>query len=192
MSENASGRHSNLTLWIIFAVCVAPFLGSFVAYLYWKPAGQVNYGELLQVAPLPEALLKLADGRAFSLAELKGRWVLVSVDSGACDEYCRKKLYFMRQVRLTQGKDMQRVERLWLITDGEPVPPDVAQGVEGTWLARAGASGLPGALPAERRPADHIYLLDPLGNVVLRYPRDPDPSRMKKDLTRLLKTSRVG
>jgi cytochrome oxidase Cu insertion factor (SCO1/SenC/PrrC family) len=180
MSENDSGSRSNFTLWLILAVCVAPFAGSFIAYHFWKPAGQVNYGTLLEPAPLPAAPLALADGRAFGLADLKGRWVLVTLDAGACDEYCRKKLWVMRQVRLTQGKDMQRVERLWLVTDAAPV------------VARAGAGGLAAAFPADGRSADHIYLVDPLGNLVLRYPRDADPSRMKKDLTRLLKVSRTG
>jgi hypothetical protein len=192
MSENASGSRSNLTLWIILAVCIAPFAGSFIAYHFWKPAGQVNYGTLLEPAPLPAAPLALADGRAFGLADLKGRWVLVTLDSGACDEYCRKKLWVMRQVRLTQGKDMQRVERLWLVTDGALVAPDLMKEYEGTVVARAGAGGMAAAFPADGRSADHIYLVDPLGNLVLRYPRDADPSRMKKDLTRLLKVSRTG
>jgi hypothetical protein len=95
-------------------------------------------------------------------------------------------------VRLTQGKDMQRVERLWLVTDGAPVAPDLAKEYEGTVVARAGAGGLAAAFPADGRSADHLYLVDPLGNLVLRYPRDADPSRMKKDLTRLLKVSRTG
>jgi len=126
------------------------------------------------------------------LADLKGRWVLVTLDAGACDEYCRKKLWVMRQVRLTQGKDMQRVERLWLVTDGAPVAPDLAKEYEGTVVARAGAGGLAAAFPADGRSADHIYLVDPLGNLVLRYPDDPDIKGLARDLTRLLKASSIG
>ena len=63
---------------------------------------------------------------------------------------------------------------------------------EGTWLVRGGSSALLKALPASGTPADHIYLVDPLGNLVLRYTYDADPSRIIKDLTRLLKTSGIG
>ena len=192
MSENDSGSRSNFTLWLILAVCVAPFAGSFIAYHFWKPAGQVNYGTLLEPAPLPAAPLALADGRAFGLADLKGRWVLVTLDAGACDEYCRKKLWVMRQVRLTQGKDMQRVERLWLVTDGAPVAPDLAKEYEGTVVARVGAGGLAAAFPADGRSADHIYLVDPLGNLVLHYRDGFANAGLLKDLKKLLGLSSIG
>jgi cytochrome oxidase Cu insertion factor (SCO1/SenC/PrrC family) len=117
---------------------------------------------------------------------LRGKWVLVTFDAGACDAYCERKLYVMRQVRRAQGKDMDRIERLWVLTDAGKPRADVLAASEGTRVSSNGNYGFPG------NPADHIYLVDPLGNLMMRFPRDPDPSRMIKDLQRLMKYSRFG
>ena len=98
----------------------------------------------------------------------------------------------MRQVRLAQGKEMGRVERAFLITDKAPLTPKKLAPYDGTRLLRAGGKGVLENFPAAGPRAAHIYLVDPLGNVILRYPRDPDPRRMIKDLQRLLKVSRIG
>jgi hypothetical protein len=123
------------------------------------------------------------------LAPLKGRWVLVQFDGGACTAACERKLYIMRQIRRAQGKEMQRVERLWLVTDAAQPRAELLAAIEGTVLAPAGAGT---EFPAEGNVTDHIYLVDPLGNLMLRFPRDPDPMRMIKDLQRLLKVSGFG
>lgn len=192
MSSDTAPR-SNKTLWLVAAVCIAPFVASFAAYYFYQPGGRINYGELMADRQLPDAALKLADGKAFALSQLRGKWLFVTVDTAACDAYCEKKLWQIRQVRKTQGKYPERIERVWLVTDGGLPAARLHQEYEGTWMVNAGGAGaLLKALPYERALADHIYLVDPLGNLVLRYPRDADPSRMKKDLERLLKVSRIG
>jgi hypothetical protein len=159
---------------LVALVCAAPFVLGTLAYVMgWSPGRPGNYGELL--AP---RTLSLAP-----LAPLRGKWVLVTADAAGCDAYCEKKLYFMRQVRRAQGKDMERIERLWLLSDGGAPRPELLAAIEGTHLARAQDPAFT---------AEHIYLVDPLGNVMLRFPRDPDPSRMIKDLQRLLRYSRIG
>jgi hypothetical protein len=117
---------------------------------------------------------------------------MLHADSGACGESCRKQLYYMRQVRLAQGANRERIERVWLITDDRAPSPEIAALVEDVALVRAGGSALVAALPAPHDPSDHIYLVDPLGNLMLRFPRDPDPKGIVKDLQRLLKVSRIG
>ena len=151
----------------------------------------MNYGTLIDPHPLPIARLERPDGSGFSIAELKGRWVMLQVDASGCSEPCRRKLYQMRQVRLAQGPEMRRIERVWLVRDDGPVGPALLREYAGTQVAYAGIATL-SAFPAERDVADHIYVIDPLGNLMLRFPRDADPSRMKKDLERLLKVSNVG
>lgn len=183
---------SKASLWLIIAVAAAPVVASYLAYYFWPPAGTVNYGDLLEPRPLPDPQLALADGTPFQLSRLKGKWVLVSVDSGNCDERCARKLLYMRQLRLTQGKDMDRVERAWLISDDALPRPDALVSYQGTWVVRAAGTGLLDTFPAPVSAADHIYLIDPLGNLMLRFPRDPEPKRMIKDLSRLLKTSGIG
>ena len=168
-----SPRHKLL---LLGAVCLAPVVLATAAYYFgWGRGASGNYGELLPPQPTTAA----------PLAALRGKWVLVSFDAAACDAYCERKLYFMRQVRRAQGKELERVERLWVLTDGAKPRPEVLAAIEGTRLTSEKLD-----FPGSR--VDHIYLVDPLGNLMLRFPRDPDPSRMIKDLQRLLKVSRVG
>ncbi len=184
-------RRGTATLALILLVCVIPFVASYLVYYLWPPQSRMNYGTLIDPLPFPAAPLERLDGPRFSIAELRGRWVMLQADSSGCSEQCRRKLYQMRQVRLTQGREMGRIERVWLVRDDGPVEPALLREYGGTYIARAG-SALLSALPAEHDAADHIYLIDPLGNLMLRFPKDADPSRMKKDLERLLKVQAVA
>lgn len=188
-------RRSALTLWLILGVCLLPIVGSTALYYLAPPGDRMNYGDL--IAP-PKALpgLKLADlnGGQFDLGTLRGKWTFVHLDRADCGATCRDKLYKMRQVRLTQGKNMGRVQRLWLISDAEPVDQGILRDYAGTVMVRAGGEELAqllAALPASAAAEGHIWLVDPLGNVMLRYPPAADPSRMKNDLSRLLRVSRI-
>lgn len=183
---------SRRTLWLVAAVCIAPFVASYAAYYFYQPDGRVNYGELMADKQLPDAVLKLTDGKTFALSQLRGKWLFVTVDDAACDAYCEKKLWQIRQVRKTQGKYPERIERVWLVTGGGQPASRLRTEYEGTWMVDAAGSKVLDALPYAGSRVDHIYLVDPLGNLVLRYPRDADPSRMRKDLERLLKVSRIG
>ena len=176
----------------MLALTIAPVAGSYLLYHFWPPEHTVNYGELIEARHLPDAKLATADGSEFQVAAWRGKWVLLMIDSAACDAYCERKLYFMRQVRLAQGKEMGRVERAFVITDRAAVAPEKLVPYDGTWILRAGAKDFVESFPATASRAAHIYLVDPLGNVILRYPQDPDPRRMIKDLQRLLKVSRIG
>ena len=190
MSENpSSGRRS---LWLIVALCVAPVVASYVAFYMMPPVQHTNYGELMNVPALPNTPLRLVDGAGFEMNALRGKWVLLMADSARCAEACERKLFMLRQLRLTQGKEMTRIERAWLISDEGAIAPKLIDALSGTWLVRAGGSELINRLPAERAVTEYIYVVDPLGNLVLRYPSDAEPSRIIKDLTRLLKTSRIG
>ena len=184
-------ERANWTLALIFAVCMIPFAASYIVYYLWPPQSRMNYGTLLAPRQFPIVPLERADGSRFSLAELKGRWVMLQADDSACAEACRRKLYAMRQVRLTQGREMGRIERVWLVRDSGPVNSALMREYDGTHVARAASATL-SDLPAERDVTDHIYLIDPLGNLMLRFPKEADPSRMKKDLERLLRVSNVG
>jgi hypothetical protein len=171
-----SGR---LKLAALVAVCAAPFALGWLAYEYrWISGPTANYGELIAPRPL--------DG---PLAPLRGKWVLVTLDPAACDARCEKKLYIVRQVRRAQGKDAERIERLWALTDGGKPRAELLAAIEGSHVAPAGsqfAQLFPGDALAQ------IWLVDPLGNLMMRFAADPDPSKMIKDLQRLLKYSRFG
>ena len=186
----ARPRRSSRTLWLILALCAAPVAASYIAFYFWRPTSHVNYGELIAPRGLPDLEYTLRDGRPFRLSQLKGEWVLLVADRGACNDACRMKLTYIRQVRLAQGKEMERIERVWLVTDeGKPDAALVAEH-PGLHVARVLDARIVEALPAPGTPADHIYVVDPLGNLMMRFPPDPDPRRMLKDVSRLLRHSK--
>ncbi|MCC7486536.1 MAG: cytochrome c oxidase subunit I [Burkholderiales bacterium] len=184
-------RRSRTTFWLILLVAAAPVAASYFAYFLWRPASTVNYGELIVPRPVSGIALARPDGTPFDLSALRGKWVLVAVDAGSCDAECERKLVYLRQLRLTQGKNRDRVERAWLVSGAGPVA-GVAARFPGMLVLRASGPGLAEAFPAPRAASDHIYLIDPLGNLMMRFPRDPDPKGMTRDLSRLLKASASG
>ncbi len=188
--ENARRPRSRLTLWLIIAVCAAPMIASYVAFYFWRPTQHVNYGELIEPRALPDVPLEMNDGRSLRLSDLRGEWMLLTSDRAACDERCRAKLIYMRQVRLAQGKETQRIERVWLVSDGGTPDPALIVEHPGLRVVAVDASNILKELPASRSPADHIYVVDPLGNLMMRFPADPDPRRMLKDVARLLRHSK--
>jgi hypothetical protein len=182
-------RRNRIALWLLLALCAAPVVASFVAYYWLRPSGHVNYGELLTPQPLPAVALTRLDGGPFAFADLKGSWVLVNVDGAACDERCRAKLVYMRQVRLAQGKNSERIERLWVVSDGAAPSASLLAEHEGLHVVRAAGTAALRAFPAATTPAAHIYVIDPLGNLMMRFPENADPQRMLKDVARLLRHS---
>lgn len=188
-------RSSRTKLWLILAICAAPVFASYYMYYYVRPQMRSNYGDLVEPQrPMPHLTLWQLDGQPFRMDPLKGKWIMLTVDGGACDKSCQDKLYQIRQVRLTTGNDRDRIERVWLITDGVVPSPTLMQQYEGTRMVRASRSELAAWLPAENSTqiTDHIYVVDPLGNLMMRFPKDADPNKTKKDIARLLRASSIG
>lgn len=172
-------------LLLLAAVCGLPIVLSYLAFYIWKPQKTMNYGELISPAPLAGTFTDL-EGKPATVSSLRGKWVLLYAAPAACNDTCRQLIYYMRQARTAQGEDMERIERVWIITD--EAAPDAA------WLKDyAGMKILRGkpVLPAPVDAARHLYLLDPLGNLIMRYPENPEPKRIIKDLARLMKFSNV-
>lgn len=191
-ADEARRRRGRRVALLILTLCAMPTVAAWLAYFVWQPESRGNYGELIEPRQLRDSELRLLDGRPFRFSQLRGKWVMLHIDSGACSEECRKKLVYIRQARLAQGKAVTRVERVWLVTDSVAPGDALAREFEGTQIVRAEGSAVLGEFPAARSRADHIYVVDPLGNLMMRYPADPDPRRIVKDLARLLKASRIG
>jgi cytochrome oxidase Cu insertion factor (SCO1/SenC/PrrC family) len=189
--DSRARRRARLIVGAIAVTCAGPIVAALIAYFVFPPAGRVNYGELLPPKTLPAARLLRADGRPFALSDLRGKWVLLHADRAECAAACETKLFNMRQARLAQGREMDRIERVWLLLDEAEPAPAITRLYEGAVLARDPDRTFARSVPtADVR--DHIYLIDPLGNLMLRFPKDADPKRMIKDLERLLKASRIG
>jgi len=193
--------------WLMIAVllvCAAPVVASYFAYFVLKPQARSNYGELIVPArPLPSSLpLRDRDGTAVAPLGLRGQWLLVVVAGGACDSRCERHLWLQRQLHEALGVDKDRVDKLWLIDDDaaprrETLAAIAATGDAGrpayapTTVLRTSAQALSSWLAAapEKVLADHLYIVDPRGDWMMRVPADADPARLKRDLDKLLRAS---
>jgi len=188
-----SGR---LRMLLVLLACAAPVLASYFTYYVIRPEGRSNYATLISPSrTLPPALaLQALDGSAVDPASLRGQWLLVTVGDAACDAACERRIYAQRQLREMLGRERDRVDRVWLVT-GEASPSP-------TLLSAASATGELTVLRADRaalaawlEPADghrleeHLYVVDPMGEWMMRAPADLDPARFKRDLDRLLRAS---
>jgi len=184
------------TLFLVIAACAAPVILSYLTYYVIKPQTRTNYGDLIdpRAYPIPDLGSVNLEGQPASLQQFHGKWILLQVDGASCDEACKQKLYYMRQLRLTQGKEMDRIERVWLVTDAAPLDIGLMKQYDGTHLLRVDPQKLAAWLPVVEgtKASDHLYMIDPLGNLMMRFPKDPDANKIKKDITRLLKASGIG
>ena len=181
-ATSAGGRR---IIFLIAALALAPVVAAYVVYYWFPRQPAANYGTLVTTAPAPLIAGKRADGSPFRLDELRGRWVLLWGAPGDCGFACDKALYATRQARTMQGKDQDRIVRAWVVTgDVMPAPSVLAPHPDLVVIRVSGSAAdlLPGT----------VYVIDPLGNLVLRYPDDPDIRGIANDLTRLLKASRIG
>jgi cytochrome oxidase Cu insertion factor (SCO1/SenC/PrrC family) len=195
-NEQQQQRRGRTRLLLILAVCAAPMLLSYLAYYVIKPEGRTNYGTLIDPRnyPIPELHSTELSGEPTTLSDFQGKWVMLQVADAACGEACHERLMNMRQLRLMQGKDMDRIERVWLLTDREPVETMLMREFDGIHMLRVDPAAVTAWLPADANTvaADHIYLIDPLGNLMMRFPKDSDPNKMKKDINKLLRASSIG
>ena len=169
-------------------IALAPIVASYAVYYLFPRTAATNYGTLLPVAPIAGVEGTQLAGSAFRLDELRGRWVVVVFGGNACDAGCEHRLYATRQARTMQGKEQDRVVRVLLLTGGAEPPPGILAQHPGLVVVRvpeAVATKFPGG-------SKSLYVVDPLGNLVLSWPEDPDIKGVAKDLARLLKASQIG
>jgi hypothetical protein len=185
MTEPSQRPRSRRMLLILLAVFMLPVATSFLLYYTgWRPAGSTNHGELLQ------PIHKLPPG----FESLEGKWALMYVGDGACDQDCRTALVFARQTRLSLAKDTSRVNRVLVATDR---CCDLAyleaehRGALHMDLSDAGRRAqLLSLLPQDL--AHSLLIVDPLGNIVMRYDVRQSPRGLLDDMKKLLKLSHIG
>ena len=188
-------RMGRIKMLLVWAVCAAPVVASYFMYYVVRPEGRTNHGTLIQpVRAMPDAsALPLRDlqGAPVRPGSLKGQWLLVAVAGGACEASCEKTLYLQRQLRESLGRDKDRMDRVWLVTDGHAVSAPLMPALQQASVLRVDASDLARWLQPEagRQLTDHLYLVDPRGDWMMRFPADMDFTKAKRDLTRLLKAS---
>ena len=201
MNESGRRQSGRWKLLAVLFVCAAPLIFSYLTYYVIKPSGRTNYGALIDPRqyPIPDLKATTLDGKPSGLDAYKGKWLLVRVGPAECDDACRKQLFAMRQLRLMQGKEMERVERIWLITDDAPLNTMLMREYDGTRLLRVQRDAVLKWLPVEQggSATAHMFMIDPLGNLMMRFPKDAAEStenaaKVKKDIGKLLKASAIG
>ncbi len=191
--QDGKSRPGRTRFLLVFGAFLAPVIASYLFYYVWPPRGAaLNYGELIQPVSLPRDLaLAEATGAPVPLAALRGKWLLVYAAPAPCDETCGRQLELLRKARLLQGRDQDRVQVLWLVSGGTRPGPVVTPPAAVRVLYDP-QRVLTGRLPVREELARHLYIIDPLGNVIMRYDADADLKRMGKDIARLLRASQIG
>lgn len=194
MNEQTQRRRGRLQFILLAVIFLGPL--ALAMYLYyglddWRPPGQTNHGTLIEpVVMLPEVPIDTLTGSATSPEVLRHHWTMLYVNPGPCGETCRQEIIKIRQVRLALGAEADRVERLYL-AGGEPPPADWLEETQ-TGLVSASLADNPALAAALPSRDAAIYFVDPLGNLMMRFPTDADPEDIKDDLKKLLKISRIG
>jgi hypothetical protein len=180
---------------LVLLACAAPVIASYFTYYVIRPDGRSNYSTLIEPArEVPADLaLRTLDGRAVAAASLRGQWLLVVAGPAACDAACEARLYAQRQLREMLGRERDRLDKVWLVTDDAPVRPELRAALEeaGVQMLRVPAPALARWLePAAGQALEaHLYVVDPMGKWMMRPPAGPQPARLKRDLERLLRAS---
>ena len=180
---------------LVLAVCASPVIASYLAYFVIRPDTRSNYGQLIQpTRSLPDTQVLAVDGKAVPVQSLKGQWLLVAVGPADCDAACERRLYAQRQLREMLGRERDRLDKVWLITDGgTPRPPLLAalQATPEVTLLRWPSAGVAGWLAPEPGHAleEHLYLVDPMGEWMMRFPVAFDPAKVKRDIDRVMRAS---
>lgn len=192
-------RSPRTQIWILVGVFFVPLALAFLLYYGgsgWRPPGSTNKGELISPPrTLPSVALPSLSGSPLPADAWRGKWTLVYVGDGRCDERCRAALTLMRQTRLALNADMPRVQRIFLAT-GNCCDRDYLDAQQrGLVVALAdneSGATLLAAFP-DAQPADAIYIVDPLGNLMMRHAPRAQPSKgLLEDLRKLLKLSHIG
>ena len=201
----APRARSRTPLVLIFLMSLAPVVAALLAYFNpsWRPEGSVAYGTLINPQrPIPSSAALQAttlEGKPFDVATLKGKWLLVAADGGDCQDACARKLFILRNSHASQGKNVERLARIWFITDDAPVPEKVLEAYKGTIMLRVRPEQLQRFLLTEVQTTEAasklstpMWIIDPNGNLILQYPENAEPEKVRKDISKLVYNSRIG
>jgi hypothetical protein len=194
----ADGQRTLKGRWLmlmVLLVCAAPVIASYFTYYVIRPQIQKSYGDLIQpTRPLPALQVADLNQRPVDLSSLKNQWLLISVASGGCDATCQEHLYLQRQILTSLGRERDRLDWVWLISDDVPVPADLQPGLKEAVVLRMSRAHIDDWLQpaAGQALSDHLYLVDPMGEWMMRFPAPIDREhapRIKRDLERLLRAA---
>lgn len=194
--DEARRRSGRLKMLFVVLMCAAPVIASYFTFYVIRPSGGgAAYGTLIHPAvPMPALIGTDLEGRPVRLESLQHQWLLVLAGGGACPEACEQRLFMQRQLREMLGRERDRLDKVWLVTDDAPVRPALRAALEATpamhivRLPQAAVSAWLKPDPGQAMDAQ-LYVVDPLGRWMMRMPPSPEPAKVKRDLDRLLRAS---
>lgn len=203
-SNPANLRKQRIKLVFIFSLFALPVVIAWIWHAnsdQWRPSSTTNYGELITPArPIENFSVPDLNGQVITQDYLQGRWTLVYIGGADCDSVCISNLYNIRQIRIALNEKIDRVQRLWIVT-GVQDSPQLAgllsehpglQVVKPDITAQQKMLAQFKVISPDSAVEGRVYLIDPLGNLMMRYPASANPKSMLKDIERLLKTSWIG
>lgn len=191
-----SNRNKLIIVLLLFFV---PAMVATLLYVSgWRPLNTVNHGDLIVPArPVEDSAMQSLDGKTVKFSDFRGKWLMVYFDTATCSEECTKQLFFMRQIHLSQGKNLDKIQRLFVLTDNKGVESLKQKLTDYPNMVVLQAEKKSIAMLLKEFDMDelqgtgqhNIYFVDPLGNLMMRYHPGIEPAGMRKDLERLLKYS---
>lgn len=203
LAEESARKLSRAKLLGLMGLYAAPLIAAWLWFAYVtnnEGAGVSVNGELIHPAvPLESFDLSSAVKPAWGLDDIRGKWSMVYFANAACDQSCETVLYNMRQIRLSTGRRMERVQRVLVTPAWEQMQQKLESANEGLFVVGGDNSRI-GVLRSQFDQAQSemevcescVYLVDPYGNLMMRFPPDLPPAKILKDLKHLLKISRIG
>lgn len=205
MTHAAPPLRSRAPIIAILLICLVPVVMAFLAYyvpsLGLRSEVRTHGGELIEPQrPIPapaDLALRDEQGAPFDLRQFKGQWLLISTGPGACPETCVRGLFVLRNSHASQGKDVLRLERILFVTDDAPISPVVHHAYVGTHILRADPRQLaawlaPKATDPAHALAVRLWIVDPLGHLMMQFPDTVPPEGVRDDLRTLLRNSGIG
>lgn len=204
MKNISQRKKARFIFFLLITIFILPLILAWFLYEHPKALEEkkLNFGELIS-PPFPLSLLTLYNnkGQPINNIELaKGKWTLLLLNPGFCDQACKKKLFFLRQIRLATGKNRNRVQRIVLAYLGgqtNHLAQLIQTHYQGTRLVFTEKNQF---LKLIHHHISHryasregtVFIIDPYGNVIMSYEGKKNPMNIYKDLSRLLKLSQIG
>lgn len=191
----ARRRAGRVRMLLLLLVSAAPVIASYVMVFVVQPRGEASHGELITPTRSWPADLELTggDGREVAQAPWRHQWTLVAFGGGSCDAACEKRLYTQRQLREMLGRERERVDKVFVVIDDAPLEPRLAATLAAQPPVRVLRASAARVAAWMRVPVEDLesrfYVVDPMGEWMMRTPRDLDPAKFKRDLDRLLRAS---
>lgn len=192
--------------WVLLALAVLFFGPAIAAWSFYETGNKavlstINHGHLIRPPiPLQQLHTTRPDGELLKSKQLLGKWMMLYVEPNHCDKACQTVLLKMRQVRLALGEDMPRIDRVVATFPGDNdyvLAEQIAKYYRGTRLINIDKKEFvqylktPAAI-ANFNKEGALFIVDPLGNIMMSYPVDEQPDGIYSDLKRLLKVSNIG